>query len=504
VGPLFKSYPVPLVPTLSTTIAPLDNLHCSAEDYSISSTDTCLLVALSDLFGDGWTSGDGSTENAWFGYSFSLLTSSNDDVPASVTTYHSLNCSCPRKVGCIYPSSFLPSGNQLINLAIYSNAEGKEEDIPVAFSWEIMYLVQVIQDGRLMGSYHGGFRTKMEFKYTHSSGTLNFSSKTDGPMGKRDVDIYGCEESVVGRVSELPLSLNGWSIVETKNKHEPYSARNPMCSLGSIPSSVFFIHPAPSPFFLDQGDKDSWHSAHTEDILFDAAVSSSRHLLSVGTVSTLAGAAGSSGATNGMGTNSKFKGPIGVSISPDGLFALVGDQNNHLIRHIVLSTASVTTLAGVAGSSGATNGVGTNSKFYYLSGVSISPDGLFALVADQYNNLIRQIILSTASVTTLAGVAGSSGATNGVGTNSKFYYPSGVSISRDGLFALVGDPNNNLIRHIVLSTASVSTLAGVAGSSFPRRTLCIGCWVYEPCDTTDHPLHISLLFPLCLSNDTKW
>jgi hypothetical protein len=139
---------------LSTTISPLDNLHCSVDDYSISSTDTCLLITLSDQFGDGWTLGDGSTENAWFDYSFSSLASSNTDATSSVTTYHSLNCSCPRKIGCIPPSSLL-SGDQLINLAIYSNEDG----IPVAFSWEIMYLVQVIQNGRLMDSYHGGDRT---------------------------------------------------------------------------------------------------------------------------------------------------------------------------------------------------------------------------------------------------------------------------------------------------------------------------------------------------------
>jgi DNA-binding beta-propeller fold protein YncE len=188
-------------------------------------------------------------------------------------------------------------------------------------------------------------------------------------------------------------------------------------------------------------------------------------ILSTASVSTLAGVAGSAGATNGIGTNSRFNSPIGVSISPDGLFALVAEWSNHLIRHIILSTASVSTLAGVAGSAGATNGMGTTSKFNCPYGVSISPDGLFALVGEWSNFLIRHIILSTASVSTLAGVAGSAGATNGMGTNSQFSYPVGVSISPDGLFALVADRSNHLIRQIILSTASVSTLTGVAGSA---------------------------------------
>jgi hypothetical protein len=61
---------------------------------------------------------------------------------------------------------------------------------------------------------------------------------------------------------------------------------------------------------------------------------------------------------------------------------------------IIISTASVTTLAGDAGD-GFANGIGSNSKFYRLNLLSISPDGEYALVADQNNNLIRQIILST-------------------------------------------------------------------------------------------------------------
>jgi DNA-binding beta-propeller fold protein YncE len=173
-------------------------------------------------------------------------------------------------------------------------------------------------------------------------------------------------------------------------------------------------------------------------------------VLSTASVSTLAGVAGSAGATNGIGTNSKFNGPSGVSISPDGLFALVANNFHHQIRHIILSTASVSTLAGMAGSAGSTNGMGTNSQFNAPVGVSISPDGLFALVTDRSSSLIRHIILSTASVSTLAGVAGSAGATNGMGTNSQFDQPVGVSISPDGLFALVGDLSNHLIRQIIL------------------------------------------------------
>jgi hypothetical protein len=97
---------------------------------------------------------------------------------------------------------------------------------------------------------------------------------------------------------------------------------------------------------------------------------------------------------------------------------LICDKNNNLIRKVVTTTASATTLAGIAGSPGSANGMGTSAKFNYPCGVSISPDGVYALVSEIRNHLIRKIIISTANVSTLGGLAGSSGSTNGIGTNS--------------------------------------------------------------------------------------
>jgi DNA-binding beta-propeller fold protein YncE len=182
-----------------------------------------------------------------------------------------------------------------------------------------------------------------------------------------------------------------------------------------------------------------------------------RHiLLSTASVTTLAGVAGSVGATNGMGTNAYFRNPEGISISPDGVFALVADRSNNIIRHIVISTAYVTTLAG-GSVSGSTNGVSRDARFNNPTWVSYSRDGSFALVADYGNHLIREIIVSTASVSTLAG--SSVGSTNGVGTNAKFNSPEGICISPDGSFALVGEVSNNLVRRISGLTISSSPSA---------------------------------------------
>jgi hypothetical protein len=186
-----------------------------------------------------------------------------------------------------------------------------------------------------------------------------------------------------------------------------------------------------------------------------------RHLvISTGLVSTWAGAQGSYGFTNGPGINATFNNPNDIKISPNGLFALVADSFNRLIRHIVISTVSVTTLAGSPGVSGSTNGIGTNARFFLSFGIAISSDNAVALVTDQYYQSLRQIFIDTASVNAVAGAGISSGSANGIGTNSKFNTLHGVSLSPDDMFALIADSNNNQIRHVVISTRLVTVLAG--------------------------------------------
>ena len=56
---------------------------------------------------------------------------------------------------------------------------------------------------------------------------------------------------------------------------------------------------------------------------------------------------------------------------------------------------------------------------------------------DTYNHLIRRIDISTGNVTTLAGVSGSPGTTNGAGVTAKFSSPYGVAMDAVGSVALV-------------------------------------------------------------------
>jgi len=149
----------------------------------------------------------------------------------------------------------------------------------------------------------------------------------------------------------------------------------------------------------------------------------------------------------------KFKYPFGITT--DGTNLYVVDTDCHTIKQIVIDNGTATILAGT-GSSGSANGVGTLASFNFPKG--ITTDGTNLYVADSDNNLIRQIVISTKAVTTLAG-DGSQGSTDhATGTSASFNDPTGITT--DGTNLYVAEHDNHLIRQIVISTGEVTTLAG--------------------------------------------
>ncbi len=173
-----------------------------------------------------------------------------------------------------------------------------------------------------------------------------------------------------------------------------------------------------------------------------------------GVVTTLAGSIWG-GSSNGTGTAALFYGPDGVAVDGSGN-VYVADFGNNLIRKIAPG-AVVTTLAGSM-AYGSSNGVGTAASFNGPQGVAVDASGN-VYVADRYNNMIR-VITSGGLVSTLAGTS-SPGSANGTGTGASFYWPQGVAVDGAGN-VYVGDSLNNLIRKITPG-GMVSTLAGQAG-----------------------------------------
>lgn len=180
--------------------------------------------------------------------------------------------------------------------------------------------------------------------------------------------------------------------------------------------------------------------------------------VSTGIVTTLAGA-GSPGSSDGYGSTARFNGPSGITT--DGTDLFVADYFNHTIRKIVIATGAVSTLAGIAGSPGSLDGTGSSAMFYFPYG--ITTDGINLFVTELSNHIIRKVVIATGVVTILAGTAGSIGTLDGTGSTARFNGPRGITTDGTNLF--VADSGNNTIRKVVISTGEVTTLAGSAGTS---------------------------------------
>ena len=206
----------------------------------------------------------------------------------------------------------------------------------------------------------------------------------------------------------------------------------------------------------------------------DTANSTIRRIAVDGAVTTFAGSASARGNANGTGSGATFSNPIGIAADAAGnLF--VADTGNHTIRKITPAGA-VTTFAGGAGALGTSDGTGTAARFNAPAGVAVDGAGN-VFVADTTNNTIRKIT-PAGVVTTLAGLAGVSGATDGTGAAALFNHPAGIAADAGG-FVYVADTGNSAIRRIS-PVGAVTTLAGLATIAGLQDGTGGGAWFNQP------------------------
>ena len=188
----------------------------------------------------------------------------------------------------------------------------------------------------------------------------------------------------------------------------------------------------------------------------DSSGNTIRKITSNGTVSTLAGTAGVTGAADGSGAAASFYAPSGVAVDTVGN-VYITDSGNGTIRKIT-PDGVVSTLAGTAGVYGATDGIGAAASFYAPAGIGVDAAGN-VYVADRGNNTIRKVT-PTGTVTTLAGTAGVYGSADGTGAAASFYFPIGIALDASNNI-YVGDGLNTLRK--ITPAGLVTTLAGTAG-----------------------------------------
>src|SRR5262249_2854519 len=139
-----------------------------------------------------------------------------------------------------------------------------------------------------------------------------------------------------------------------------------------------------------------------------------RQISHIGTnwvVSTVAGVAGSTGTADGTNSSARFNGPSGLVVE-GGTNIYIADLNNHAIRSMTLFGTNwvVKTIAGLAGTFGAVDGTNSTARFYQPQGICEDSFGNL-YVSDSGNNTIRKLKRFGTNwvVITIGGMPGSSG-----------------------------------------------------------------------------------------------
>jgi hypothetical protein len=178
-------------------------------------------------------------------------------------------------------------------------------------------------------------------------------------------------------------------------------------------------------------------------------------VIATAAVSTIAGSPRSSGDEDGT-ADARFYAPGAITWDGAGKLYVL---DNCIIRQIVVATGAVTTLAGSPEVCGSVDGTGAEARF--SGGGGLVTDGAGNLFVTD-NHTVRKVVLATAQVTTLAGAAGDSGTADGIGKDARFKRPTAMAVDGTGnLF--VADQDNYAIRKVIIATGEVTTLAGVPG-----------------------------------------
>jgi NHL repeat len=180
---------------------------------------------------------------------------------------------------------------------------------------------------------------------------------------------------------------------------------------------------------------------------------------------TIAGLAGVHGTNDGANSDARFYSPSELTLDRDGV-VYVSDFLNHAIRKITPMGTNwlVSTVAGLPGSLGSTDGTNSDARFNRPVGLKFDQSGnLF--VADLYNDTIRKLapVGTNWVVTTIAGLAGAHGESDGTNSDARFWGPRGLAVDNSNRI-YVTDSANFTIRGITPSGTNwvVSTLAGQA------------------------------------------
>jgi DNA-binding beta-propeller fold protein YncE len=175
--------------------------------------------------------------------------------------------------------------------------------------------------------------------------------------------------------------------------------------------------------------------------------------LDTGMISTYAGT-GAEGCFDDSLTESAFAQPSGITTNGQELF--IADSEISSIRGVgLIKPYQVRTICGSGDlfGFGDVDGQGENVRLQHCLGVEHANN--FLWVADTYNHKIKLVSPKTGNCQTVLG-DGSVGLKDGQGKSTRFFEPSGLSVTDSHLY--IADTNNHAIRCVDLNTLQVTTL----------------------------------------------
>jgi trimeric autotransporter adhesin len=174
------------------------------------------------------------------------------------------------------------------------------------------------------------------------------------------------------------------------------------------------------------------------------------------------GTSGYSG-NGGLATDAQLTSNYGTVKDSKGN-VYITDTYNCVIR-IVDTAGNINDFAGThsCGYAG-DGGAATSAKLYYPTGLAVdSKDNIY--IADTSNHVIREVVNGT--INTIAGIAGQArySGDGGPATSATLYNPYGVTVDKLGN-VFIADTSNCRIREVVLATGIISTVAGTGSCTF--------------------------------------
>jgi sugar lactone lactonase YvrE len=183
-----------------------------------------------------------------------------------------------------------------------------------------------------------------------------------------------------------------------------------------------------------------------------------------GTVRYVIGSTGLShrfGGDGGPAVRALLNFPTAIAVDADG-HLYIADTMNHRVRRVDARTGLMSTVSGLgqprfSGDGGPAANAGLNEP------AALVVHGPHLYVADQSNNRVRKIDLTTNTITTVVGTG--SATYNGDGmlaVEASLAGPSGLAIGMDGTL-YIADTFNGRIRAVDPTTGTISTVVGDGG-----------------------------------------